>query len=484
MNISVCFYVFGILLQFFSLIVFATGFVGLFYQDASHQVFFIIGTAMFAFASIIIISQKQKISNLTTKQGFLITIMTWLGISFAGALPMYFSIHNVSFIDCWFESVSAITTTGSTVFSGLDNLDKSVQFWRMLLQWIGGMGILVLAVAVLPFLGIGGMKLYKNELPGVSKDKLQPRIAQTAKILWGIYLFITLLITALFYVFGMNLFDALTHSFTTVSTGGFSNYDASFAYFNSTSLEWIAIFGMFICGLNFALHLNFLRTKSLNVFTKNEEFMFFLKVILLALLFIYSVRVLSGELVTDYIDNFRYTLFSIVSLITTTGYGLQDYETWHEVSPMIILLLMFVGGCSGSTSGGMKALRMLIASKQGVIELQKLLTPNLITYTKLDNQTVDLNTVKSIFGFICLFILTFCIVSILLSACGLDFKTSVSAAAATITNSGPGLGDVGPSHNFGGLSDFAKFILSLSMLLGRLEIFTFLVIFLPSFWKK
>lgn len=484
MNISVCFYIFGILLQFFSVMVFATGFVGLAYADSSYQNFFTIGLAMFTFASIITISQKQDNLHLTTKQGFLITVMTWLGLSFAGSLPLYYSIANVSFVDCWFESVSAITTTGATVLSGLEQLDKSVQFWRMLLQWLGGMGILVLAVAVLPFLGIGGMKLYKNELPGVSKDKLQPRIAETAKILWGIYLFLTLMFATLYYFFGMNAFDAITHAFTTIATSGFSNYDASFGYFNNPALEYIAICGMALCGINFTLHYLLLTKGNISNYFKSEELRFYFSVLCIAVGLVFFIRTITGEVNADYLMHFRHTLFNITSLLTTTGYAVSDYDSWHEVSPMIILILMFVGGCSGSTTGGMKALRMLVASKQGVIELKKLLTPNLISYIKLDHRTIELHIIKSVFGFIGLFVLTFCVLSIILSACGLDFKTAISAAAATITNAGPGLGDVGPSKNFGDLSAFVKYVLSFSMLLGRLEIFTFLVIFLPSFWRK
>ena len=484
MNVSVCFYIFGIILQFFSLMVFLTGFVGLGYNDASYHNFFIIGVAMFVFASIITISQKQKDLHLTTKQGFLLTIMTWLGLSFAGSLPLYFSIDGIEFIDCWFEAVSAITTTGATVLSGLEHLDKSVQFWRMLLQWLGGMGILVLAVAVLPFLGIGGMKLYKNELPGVSKDKLQPRIAETAKILWGIYFFLTLVWAILYYTFGMNAFDAITHAFTTIATSGFSNYDASFGHFNNSALEYVAIFGMAICGINFTLHYLLLAKGNISNYFKNEELRFYISVLLIAVSLVFFIRLVTGEVADDYMMHFRHTLFNITSLLTTTGYAVSDYDAWHEVSPMIILILMFVGGCSGSTTGGMKALRMLVASKQGVIELRKLITPNLISYIKLDHRTIELHIIKSVFGFIGLFVLTFCILSIILSACGLDFKTSISAAAATITNAGPGLGDVGPANNFGDLSSFVKFVLSFSMLLGRLEVFTFLVIFLPSFWRK
>jgi trk system potassium uptake protein TrkH len=484
MNISVCFYIFGILLFFFSLMVFSTGFIGLIYTDSSYQNFFLIGLVLAFVAAIITISQKQDDIKLNNKQGFLITLMTWLGLSFAGSLPLYVSIENLSFIDAWFESVSAITTTGATVLSGIEHLDKSVQFWRMLLQWLGGMGILVLAVAVLPFLGVGGMKLYKNELPGVSKDKLQPRIAETAKVLWGIYLALTVLFMTLYYMFGMNFFDAVTHAFTTIATSGFSNYDASFAHFNSPVLEYIAIFGMAICGINFTLHYLFIAKGDYKGYFKNEELKFYLLVLFMAVALVFSIRVLTDEVTTDYLMHFRHTLFNITSLLTTTGYAVSDYDAWHAISPMVILILMFVGGCSGSTTGGMKALRMLVASKQGVRELNKLLNQNVISYIKLDNQTIDLEIIKSIFGFIGLFVLTFCILSILLSACGLDFKTSISAAAATITNSGPGLGEVGPAKNYGALPEFAKFILSMSMLLGRLEIFTFLVILLPSFWRK
>ncbi|PPR09165.1 MAG: Trk system potassium uptake protein TrkH [Proteobacteria bacterium] len=484
MNVSVCFYIFGILLLFFSSVVFASGFVGLAYADSSYHIFFIIGIILAFFAAILAFSQKPDNLKLTSKQGFLITVMTWLGLSFAGSLPLYFSIENISFMDAWFESVSAITTTGATVLSGLEHLDKSVQFWRMILQWLGGMGILVLAVAVLPFLGIGGMKLYKNELPGVSKDKLQPRIAETAKVLWGIYLFLTVLFALLYYLFGMNLFDAITHSFTTIATSGFSNYDASFGFFNNPTLEYIAIFGMAICGINFTLHYLLISKGNFKNYFKSEELKFFIAVLVIAVAMVYFIRVVTGEVAGEYMMHFRHTLFNITSLLTTTGYAVSDYDQWHEVSPMIVLILMFVGGCSGSTTGGMKALRMLVASKQGIRELKKLLTPNIISYIKLDNKTIDLEIIKSIFGFIGLFVLTFCVLSIILSACGLDFKTAISAAAATLTNAGPGLGEVGPASNYGSLPDFSKLILSISMLLGRLEIFTFVVILLPSFWRK
>jgi trk system potassium uptake protein TrkH len=463
-----------------------SGIVGLAYNDSHHNTFFLIALCVATFAVMIKNMTKPKTGvHLNTKQGFLITLITWGGLGLVGALPFYFTFHNISFIDCLFESISGITTTGATVFEGLEYLDKSIQFWRMLLPWFGGMGILVLAVAVLPFLGVGGMKLFKSELPGVTKDKLHPRIADTAKILWVLYVALTMFIAFCYYICGMNLFDAITHSFTTISTSGFSNYDASFAYFNSSAIEWVTIFLMLICGMNFALHYLFITGKlHISSYLKNEELRFYLKTICIAIFIILVVRIIHLETLIDPIGELRKIMFHVVSIITTTGYVVSDYEQWHEVSAMMMFILMFIGGCSGSTSGSVKALRIMIALKQGKRELRKLITENLVYYIKLDGKKVDVDITKSVLGFIGLFFFTFAVVCVILSILGLDFKTAISAAASTITNTGPGLGLVGPAQNMAHLSDAAKLVLSASMLIGRLEVLTVLVIFMPVFWKK
>ncbi|MCP4356083.1 MAG: potassium transporter [Proteobacteria bacterium] len=486
MQISICFHIFGYLMLLFSSMIALSGVVGVIYNDSSHNLFFFIALFLGALSvGIINTTRPEKGLHLNNKQGFLITVLTWIGLSLVGSLPLYFAIEDATFIDSWFESVSGITTTGATVFNGLENLDKSVQFWRMFLQWIGGMGILVLAVAVLPFLGVGGMKLYRSELPGVTKDKLQPRIAETAKILWELYLFLTVAIACVYFIFGMTPFDAITHSFTTIATGGFSNYDASFKFFDNPSLEWVTIFIMIICGMNFSLHYLFItRRINLKDYLKNEETKFYLWVFIIASVLIYFMRISSFEVINDSLYHIRQVLFHVISLITTTGFVVSDYEAWHGVSSMVIFLLMFMGGCSGSTSGGVKSLRIMVALKQGKRELNKLITTGLISYIKINGKNVDLEIIKSVLGFMGLFVFTFCAICIALSACGVEFETAISAAAATITNTGPGLADVGPSSNMSGLPDSAKTVLIASMILGRLEIFTVLVIFLPTFWKK
>ena len=416
------------------------------------------------------------------RDGFMLTVLTWTVLGTLGALPFWLSSHAPTLVDAIFESISGLTSTGATVLSGLDTMGHGVLFWRALLQWLGGMGIIVLAVAVLPFLRVGGLQLYKSEFAGVVKDKLQPRLQETAKLLWGVYVLLTSICALAYYIAGMNAFDAICHAFTTVATGGFANYDASFAAFENPAIEWIAIVFMLIGGTSFALHYVFLTKNNIRTYLENEEFKFYLSIVASAVALVTLGLVLTDQF--NGTDALRKSAFQVVSLMTTTGYASADYSAWHVFSPMIILVLIFIGGCSGSTSGGMKAMRVLMIAKQSGREMYNLLHPSGVSHVKIGKRTVPDNIMQAVWSFAGIFIICYIIIALLLAAHGLDLVTAFSAAAATITCAGPGLGDVGPASNYASLPATAKLICCFAMLLGRLEVFTLLLVFNPQFWRR
>ena len=436
-------------------------------------------------------SKQNKV--LRTRDGFVIVVMFWSILGLFGALPFYFSAPlstlnpNWSYVDALFESLSGLTTTGATVIAQLDTLPKSLLFYSQFLHWFGGMGIIVLAVAILPMLGIGGAQLYRAETPGPVKDsKLTPRITETAKQLWYIYLTLTVTCALAYWFAGMSAFDAITHSFSTVAIGGFSTHDASLGYFNSEAIETIAIVFMLLAAVNFALHFHTARTirqkhykASLLHYWKDEELRFFLSAIAVIGLITVSTLWLTNNM--SFNDSFRQGLFQVVSIATTTGFATADFSQWPAILSFLLFTAAFMGGCAGSTAGGMKVVRVLILLKQGLREIKRLIHPNAIIHVKLGSSPIPDRVADAVWGFFSVYTLVFIIMMIALLGTGLDQVTAWSAVGATLNNLGPGLGDV--AVNYGEINTTAKWILCFSMLLGRLEVFTLLVLFTPMFWR-
>ncbi len=420
--------------------------------------------------------------ELRIRDGFVITAMFWLVLALFGALPLMISDNpGLSFTDAFFESLSGWTTTGATVITGIEFLPKSILFYRQQLQWLGGMGIIVLAVAILPMLGIGGMQLFRAETPGPVKDsKLTPRITETAKALWYLYLSLTIACTLGYWFVGMDFFDAICHAFATVAIGGFSTYDASIGHFNNSAIELVAIVFMLISSVNFGLHFYALRHRALSHYFHDPEVKFLMGILPLAASLVIVTLVFSG--VYEPAEAVRYGIFELVSIATTTGFGTADFTIWPFFVPTLLFILSFIGGCAGSTGGGMKVVRVILIAKQGAREIRRLIHPNAIFQIKLSGVPVQDRVLEAVWGFFSIYILVYVIMMLLILATGVDFTTAFSAVGACINNLGPGLADV--SAHYGSLNDTAKWILSFAMLLGRLEIFTLLVLFTPVFWRN
>lgn len=419
--------------------------------------------------------------DLGYKDGFAIVVFSWIGTAFLGALPYFFSGNIPSFIDCYFESMSGFTTTGSSILSTIEILPPSLLFWRSLTHWLGGMGIIVLTLAILPFLGIGGMQLFQAEMPGPTKDRLAPRIQDTARILWSVYVGMTVVLLLLLMLGGVNFFNALCHSFATMATGGFSNHTSSVAFYNSPYVEGVITLFMFLAGVNFSLHYHFLRGR-FNAFWENEEFRLYLGIIITATILIMAANFFSGT-ITSFSRNFREVLFQVVTIITTTGFATADFDTWPSVCKVMFISLMFVGGCAGSTSGGIKIVRLLLFFKYAHLQLHRLIHPRQVSAIKLGSAKVPQEVLIGILGFLALYSAFFLAASIIVTATGVDIVSGSSAVIATLNNVGPGLNLVGPSQNFGHLPALAKLTLIICMLAGRLELYTLAVLLTPTFWK-
>ncbi|MCK4834125.1 MAG: potassium transporter, partial [Gammaproteobacteria bacterium] len=455
----------------------------LLYQEGAARAFFYSYLLLLSIGFLLFLPVRKHRSDLRLRDGFVVVVLFWLVLGIAGALPFYlYENLEISITDALFESISGLTTTGATVLVGLDSLPHSILFYRQELQWLGGMGIIVLAVAVMPMLGIGGMQLYKAEAPGPVKDsKLTPRIAETAKALWYIYLGLTIACAIAYWLAGMNLFDAVAHSFSTVAIGGFSTHDASIGYFDNQMIEIVAIVFMFLGAINFALHFSVVRSKSLMPLLRDSEFRLYAS--LLVIISLLSIYVLYSQSVYhDFPDAFREGLFQTVSIATTSGFVTTDYASWPVFIPVLLLFASFIGGCAGSTGGGIKVIRILLLIKQGQREIMRLIHPNAKVTVKIGKQPVKNSIIDAVWGFFAAYVALFALMMLVLMFNGLDQITAFSAVAATINNLGPGLGEV--SANYASLSDFNKLLLCFSMLLGRLEIFTLLVLLTPAFWRK
>ena len=471
----------GLLLMLFSLAIIPPIIVSLIYQDNETWSFFYAGILIFVSGLLLWLPAAQAKTELKLRDGFIIVVLFWFVLSTFASLPMLLSESlNITITNAIFESVSGLTTTGATILNEIDTLPESILFYRQYLQWLGGLGIIVLAVAVLPMLGVGGMQLYKAEVAGPIKNKITPRITETAKWLWIVYLSMTILCGLSYYLAGMTVFDSICHSFSTIAIGGFSTHNESFGFYNNQWIELVAIFFMIAAGLNFSLHYLAFKNRSINPYRDdNESYSFIFITIFISILTILYVYQINSEIsFREVIKN----IFYAVSISTTTGFTNSNYFNYVGFLPLLLILFSFVGGCAGSTAGGMKVIRVILLLKQGYRELIRLVHPNSKIKVKIGNTAINERTLETIWGFFAIYVFVFFTVMLLLMLSGLDFLTSFSAVAATINNLGPGQGEV--LSNYSSLTDVNKWILSFSMIVGRLEIFTLLVIFTPDFWRK
>ena len=418
--------------------------------------------------------------DITRRQAFAIVAFGWINASIFGAIPFFLSGTFATPLDALFETVSGFTTTGASVLTAIDEFPKGLHFWRAMIQWLGGMGIILLSIAILPFLGVGGMQLYRAEVPGPFLDKLRPRIAETAKILWQTYLLISGLEAVLLFVGGMSPFDAVCHAFTTMATGGFSTSSSSIASYGHYH-RIIIIFFMFLAGTNFALHYRFLRG-GYKGYWNNREFRFYLTLILvgIGIVFWYLLAHVGG----GWGDRLEDAAFQVVSIMTTTGYATADFGVWPTFCQYFLLLLMFIGGCAGSTGGGIKCIRIMMLYKYAQQQLRKIIHPHAVITVKLGEQNISMSVLNGILGMVILFLAIFVLASIAMSLLGLDIITSISAVAAALGNIGPGLGKVGPAEHYAHIPAIGKGILIFCMLAGRLEIYTIIILIFPEFWRK
>ncbi|MCB1874168.1 MAG: TrkH family potassium uptake protein [Gammaproteobacteria bacterium] len=463
----------------FSILLFLPVMVGMIYEESDLGHFWVtIGVTVVTGKLLMVLGGSHQ--ELNNRDGFLIVVIFWFGLSAVAALPFMFS-GKLGFVDAVFEAASAFTTTGATVINGLDALPNSFLFYRQFLQWLGGMGMVVLAIAILPMLGIGGMQLYRAEAPGPFKEeKLTPRLRQTARYLWVFYLGLTIANTLAYWAAGMTLFDAICHSFATVSTGGFSTHDASLGYFKSATIELIAVLFMTLGAINFSVHFVVWRSRNPLHYLQNAEVRTFLVVILTAVLVITLVLEDTGEY-PGYTSSLRNGVFEVVSVITSTGFGTVDFSHWPSFLPVLLIFIGFIGGCGGSTAGGMKVIRIMLLAKQGLREVRQLIHPRAQLPIRIGDQIIQAPTMQAIWGFFATYTVIFVLLTLLMMATGLDHISAFSAVATAINNLGPGLGEVAVS--FASVSDPGKLITTFTMLLGRLEVFTVLVLLLPEFWR-
>lgn len=438
----------------------------------------------FSVGAIVWLATRRYKRELCMREGILLVVAVWAGGALFASLPLLLTIPQVSFTDAYFEAVSGLTATGATVLTGLDGLPPSINVWRALLQWLGGMGVIVLVVAILPVLGVGGRQISKSEIPGPMKDEqLTPRVTQTAKGLWLIYTVLTLACGFAYHAAGMSPLDAMIHSFTTLSLGGFSSHDASLGFFNSAAVDLVAIGFMTVAGINFATHFVVWRSKSLRHYARDTEARYFMLVIFASIVGITLLLYGTGEY-PDFITALRYAAFTIISVGTTTGYSTSDYNVWPAFAPLWILFLGTFLSCSGSTGGGIKMMRAVILYRQVYREIKRLAHPRAITPVKVAGHVVADSVVFSVLGFFFVWVVLLVTIALILVWTGLDAMTAFSASVATLNNIGPGLHQVGPATNFQVLTDFQTWVCALAMLLGRLELFALLVVFTPAFWRK
>ena len=477
MNFKALLKLFSILVMFFSISFIVPIITSFIYKDGALSIFVITFSIVFIIGFLGWLISKNNTEEMTHKDGFLVITLFWIVLSSAGSIP--FILSGMTFIDSFFESMSGITTTGATVIPNLSVLPESLLLYRQLLQWMGGMGLIVLAIAVMPLLGIGGGQLYKTEIPGAMNDqKLTPRIKETAQALWLIYLLLTIFCSVFYFFAGMNAFDAVSHSLSTVSIGGFSTYNNSIGHFDNGLIETVCIIFMLLSALSFTLHYFAFYMKKPLKYLHDPELRFFISI--MACIFLLSILI-------NYFSNYeqasiRELLFHSVSIVTTTGFSIGDTNQWNPSIGFLFLIGAFIGACSGSVGGGIKSWRVLIMINYAYINLKKMIHPNAVISLKIGTKNVENDVAASVWGFFSIYVLSFIILLFGLVVTGLDFQSAFSAIGACLNNLGPGLGEV--SQTYASVTSTGKAILSFAMILGRLEIFTLLVLFMPIFWQK
>lgn len=455
-------------------------FVSLYYDEGDLYAFvislviiLITGLAMWRFT--------PRDRELGIREGFGVVTFGWILMAAFGALPFIFATEQLTYTDAFFETMSGFTTTGATILADVESLTHGLLFWRSFTHWLGGMGIIVLSLAILPMLGVGGMQLFKAEAPGPSVDKLKPRIQDTAKILWGVYVLLTIVEAVLLKLGGMTIFDAICHTFGTLATGGFSTKNAGIMHYDSAYIEYVITIFMILAGTNFALHYRALRGR-VDVYHKNAEFQFYIGTIIFVTAFVaFSTRLSNYD---SYADAFRKGIFQVVSLMTTTGYHSADYELWPVSTQLILVLIMFIGGCAGSTGGGIKVVRISLTVKYFFTRLKQFVHPHAVIPIRYNDVPISRDAIQDILGFVLAFLFIFGVGSFMLTLLGLDMVSAVSTAVSALANIGPGVGTIGPTENYAHIPAVGKWLLSFLMLVGRLEVFTVLVIFNRHFWIK
>ena len=475
------FFLIGILLIVLGFSMLAPYSLQIIFEEGSHS--FISSSFVTIFIGILfILANLEKEFKLNLRQTFLFSSLAWFMVAVFGSLPFLLSSQNFNFSDAFFESMSGITTTGATIISDLDNSPKSILLWRAIMQWLGGIGIVVMAITILPLLRVGGMQLFKMEGPD-STEKILPRTIEVAAIIISTYIILTFLCGLFYWIFGMTVFDSISHAMTTIATGGFSTHNGSIGFFNNSNIEIVASIFIILGSIPFISYLKFVQGNK-RIFFKDDQIkgLIYLLIISIAIMFFYLVFI---NYESDLFEKIRISSFNVISILSGTGYVTDDFGLWGKFSLIFFLFLMFVGGCAGSTACGIKIFRFQILLLFFKNQIKKLISPNSVIITKYNNQKISEDFIKSIIIFIFTFLFIFLIIAMLLSVSGLDFITSVSGAASSISNVGPGLGDIiGPNGNYKDIPNLSKWILSIGMLLGRLELFAVLVLFFPSFWRS
>ncbi len=481
MNFRIILRVLGFLLLVEGVAMLWAFFVAFIYKEYDQLAFIISsGTSVLLGGSLVFFNRKIK-TDIGRHEGYIIVSMVWIVFSFFGSLPYVISGAIPDITNAFFETMSGFTTTGSTVVTDIESLPHGILFWRSITQWLGGMGIIVLSLAILPVFGIGGMQLFMAEVPGPTPDRISPRIRQTAKTLWGIYIIFTVTEMFLLWIAGMEIFDAICHSFTTMASGGFSTKQASIAYWSSPAIEYIIVVFMFLAGTNFTLSYLAIKGK-FNRVIKDEEFKYYYLFISGFTVVIFAGLFFTTDLTVE--SAFRDSLFQVVSIITTTGFGTADYLTWSPILTVLIFSLFFFGGSAGSTGGSIKIMRIVLLLKNSYYELRRIVHPHAVIPVKFNNHSVDAKIITNVLAFFMFYFAIFAAGTILYSLVEPDLESAMGAVASSLGNVGPGLGNVGPAETFVHVHPAGKWFLSFLMLLGRLELFTVLILFSPAFWKE
>ncbi len=483
MKFQQIFRIIGILTFFLGLSMLAPLAVSLFYGDGSFEplLYSLLITSITGMIFFLSTRRAGGTSFLGHREGVAIVALGWTLSALFGALPFLFSGSIPNFTDAYFESISGFTTTGASILSNIESLPEGILFWRSMTQWLGGMGIIVLSIAILPFLGVGGMQLYRAEIPSPVVDKLKPRISETARILWKVYLLLTGLEVFLLWIGGMNLFDAICHAFCTMPTGGFSTQNSSIGQYSSPYFDFIIVIFMLVAGVNFALHFKLLKG-DLKIFGRDPECRVFLFIVSAFILIVgFDIY---GRVYESLIQAFRYAAFQVSSIITTTGFTTADYEKWPPLSQNILLICMFIGAMAGSTGGGIKVMRIILLAKHSYQEIFRVIHPHAVTSVKLGGKPIPSGVLTSIWGFFILYLGLFIGATLIMCGLGMDIISSFTSVAASLGNVGPGFGLVGPTKNFLGIPLLGKWVLMFCMLLGRLEIYTVIVLLMPAYWRS